>query len=133
MKNLLFLLASVAFFSFPALAQDNKEAGRLQVKMAQYIAKKLKLNSSETEKFQPMFLEYHSEVRKSNIANRGDRLKMQQQIVEIRLRYREKFKSVIGEKKSNEVFFYEREFIKEVQELRKQRRGKTKRNMPRLQ
>lgn len=131
MKKLLFLFTAFSFFSLPALAQ--KEGGKLQVKMAQYIAKKLELNSSETEKFQPVFLEYHNEVRKSNIANRGDRLKMQQQIVEIRLRYRERFKSIIGEKKSNEVFFYEREFIKEVQELRKQRRGNTKRNIPRLQ
>ncbi|MBA2746733.1 MAG: hypothetical protein H0U44_10940 [Flavisolibacter sp.] len=131
MKKIFYLLSFISLISFASFAQDD-EGGRMPEKMAEYIASKLELSKSENEKFKPTFLEYLKELRKTTVTNRGDRLVLQQQIVELRLRYRDIFKSQIGEKKSNEVFFHEREFIREVQELRRERRGNQKRNLDQL-
>ena len=79
------------------------------------------LNKAEKDKFHPAFMEYVKELRKTNMENRDDRLVMQQKIVDLRLRYRESFKAMMGEKKANDVFIYEREFMRELMELRKER------------
>ena len=103
-----------------SFAQDD-EGGKVRQKMTEYIQQKLSLSRQEAERFGPIFLEYFKELRKTNQDFKGDRLVLQQKIVELRLKYRDQFKPVIGEKRSNEVFTYEREFIKEVKELRQDR------------
>ena len=55
------------------------------------------------------------------VARKGDRLVLQKKIVDVRLKYRNQFKPIIGEKKSNEVFNYERDFVEEVKALRNDR------------
>jgi hypothetical protein len=60
-------------------------------------------------------------LRQTNQQFRGDRLVLQQKIVDLRLRYREQFKPIMGEKRSNDVFVYERDFINEVKQLREER------------
>ena len=52
---------------------------------------------------------------------KGDRLVLQQKVIELRLRYRDQLKPVIGEKRSNEVFQYERDFVDKVKEIRDER------------
>jgi hypothetical protein len=134
MKKILYLLGLTTLISFYSLAQDD-EGGRMPEKMADYIAQKLDMNKSEKEKFVPLFLDYHKSLRKTTMDNRGDRLVLQQKIVDLRIRYREQFKTVLGEKRSNEVYFHEREFIREAQEIRRERmerRGSPKRNNEQL-
>jgi hypothetical protein len=46
---------------------------------------------------------------------------LQQKIVELRLNYRDQFKTIVGERKSNDVFVYERDFINEIKEIRNER------------
>ena len=48
---------------------------------------------------------------------------LNQKIADLRLRYRDQFKAIIGEKRSNEVFVHEREFIQKAKEERDQRKG----------
>ena len=79
------------------------------------------LSKGEAERFGPVFINYFNELRKTNQQFKGDRLVLQQKIVELRLNYRDQFKNIVGEKKSNDVFTYEREFINEVQQIRKDR------------
>jgi hypothetical protein len=114
MKKTIYLL----FFFFtiqPVFAQDEQPGeGRLREKLVEYIQAKLGLSRTEAEKFQPVFVSYFKELKRTNREFRGQRLELQQKIVEVRLRYREQFKPIIGEKKSNEVFEHEREFIQKV-------------------
>ncbi len=46
---------------------------------------------------------------------------MQQKVVDLRLRYRDQFKKVVGDKRSNDVFIFERDFVDEVKKLRQER------------
>ena len=132
MKKLIYLLGFFTAFYLPAFSQE--EEGKIPERMAIYIENKLELNKSEKDKFHPVFMEYVKELRKTNMENRDDRLVMQQKIVDLRLRYRESFKAMMGEKKANDVFIYEREFMRELMELRKERmKGGGKRKTGHLQ
>lgn len=136
MKKILLILSFFSVISFSSYAQG--DGGRLQDKMTEYIQQKLGLSKPEADKFSPIFLDYFKDLRKTNQDFRGDRLVLQQKIVELRLRYRDQFKPIIGEKRSNDVFTYERDFIKGVKELQQDRlqnrlEGRSnKRNIPGL-
>jgi hypothetical protein len=109
-------------FSLAASAQDDDDKnGKLQQKMTEYVQNRLGLSKGEAEKFSPMFLDYFHELRRTNKEFRGDRLVLQQKVVELRLRYRDQFRPVIGEKRSNEVFTYEKEFVDQLREIRNER------------
>jgi hypothetical protein len=133
MKNLIYLFSFLTVFSLSAYTQEDE--GKVPERMAMYIENKLDLNKTEKDKFHPLFMEYLKDLRKTSVDNREDRLVMQQKIVDLRLRYRESFKTVIGEKKANDVFFHEREFMREAIELRRERILKRggKRNLNSLQ
>jgi hypothetical protein len=120
MKKVLVILSFFPVISFSSYAQDN-DGGRLQDKMTEYIQQKLGLSKTEADKFSPVFLDYFRDLRKTNQDFKGDRLVLQQKIVELRLRYRDQFKPIIGDKRSNDVFTYERDFIKGVKELQQDR------------
>jgi hypothetical protein len=122
MKKLIYLFSFLTLFNISAFSQE--EEGKIPERMAIYIENKLELNNTEKNKFHPVFIEYVKELRKTNMENRDDRLVMQQKIVDLRLRYRESFKAMMGEKKANDVFIYEREFMRELMELRKERMQK---------
>ncbi|HEU4634478.1 MAG TPA: hypothetical protein VFS22_10860, partial [Flavisolibacter sp.] len=120
MKRIFYILSFVFAISLSSYAQDN-DGGKLRQKMTEYIQQKLGLSKGEAERFSPVFLDYFKELRKTNQDFRGDRLVLQQKIVELRLRYRDQFKPIIGEKRSNDVFTYEREFIKGIKDVRNER------------
>ena len=104
-----------------AFAQDEGNPDKVRERMTEYIQKRLDLSKSEAEKFTPVFTNYFNELRKTTQDYKGDRLVLQQKVTDVRLRYRDQFKNIVGDKKSNDVFTYERDFIDEVKQLRKER------------
>jgi|SRR6186713_2605778 hypothetical protein len=121
MKIILYLF-SFFILSTTAFGQDDTGQGaKIRERMTEYIQKRLSLSKSEAEKFGPLYLNYFNEMRKINQEYKGDKLVLQQKIVELKLNYRDQFKTIVGEKKSNDVFIYEREFINEIKELRNER------------
>ena len=100
---------------------DRDDGGKVRKSMTEYMQKRLGLSKSEAERFEPVFLNYYNELRRTTQENRGDKLVLQQKIVDLKLRYRDQFKNIMGEKRSNDVFIYERDFVEEVKELRKER------------
>ena len=117
MKRLLYIL----FFLFaiqPVFAQDEQgPGGKLREKMVEYIQNKLALDKNEAEKFQPVFFDYIKDLHKTKREFKGDRLILQQKVIELRLRYREQFKPIVGEKRSTDVFQHETEFIKKAKDV----------------
>ena len=122
MKKILYILSFFVLISTTSVAQDDEGQGaKIRERMTEYIQKRMGLSKGEAERFGPVFINYFNELRKTNQQFKGDRLVLQQKIVELRLNYRDQFKNIVGEKKSNDVFTYEREFINEVQQIRKDR------------
>ncbi|MBD0331171.1 MAG: hypothetical protein ICV66_00805 [Chitinophagaceae bacterium] len=120
MKRIFYLLSFLILLGTSSLAQDDGGA-KIRERMQEYLQKRLHLSKSEAERFGPVFLNYFNDLRKITQEFKSDRLLLQQKIVDLRLHYREEFKPIMGEKRSNDVFQYEREFIQEVKELRDQR------------
>lgn len=120
--NKIYTLCFLLLFSFAGFAQDDDgPGGKLQEKMTEYIQKRMGLSRGEAERFSPVFLDYFKELRRANRDFRGDPLVLQQKVTEVRLRFRDQFKPIVGEKRSNDVFTYEKEFIKELKEIRQER------------
>jgi hypothetical protein len=122
MKKFLHILALFLTLSTAAFAQDEGGNGaKIRQRMEQYLQKRLNLSRGEAERFSPVFLNYFNELRQTNQQFRGDRLVLQQKIVDLRLRYRDQFRPIMGEKRSNDVFVYEHEFVDELKRLREER------------
>lgn len=123
MKKLIYLLFFLLALQ-PAFAQDDQPGaqGKLREKMVEYIQNRLGLDKAEAERFQPVFLDYIRDLRKTNQEFRGDRLVLQQKVAELRLHYRDQFKPIVGEKRSNDVFKYERDFVETAKDVLKERR-----------
>ncbi|HEY0058452.1 MAG TPA: hypothetical protein VGB56_04915 [Flavisolibacter sp.] len=122
MKLFLYMIFSL-LLSTSVFAQD-EDAGsgeKIRERMTEYIQKRLGLSGSEASKFAPVFLNYFNELRQTNQTFKGDKLVLQQKVVDLRIRYRDQFKPIMGEKKSNEVFKYEHDFVNEVKQLRQER------------
>ena len=115
MKKIVYILVFVFSFSHISFAQDDDGGGKLRDRMIQYIQNKLGLSKSEAEKFQPVFLDYLKDMRSTKQQYKdGDRLVLQQKIIDLRIRYRDQFKPIIGEARSNQVFKHEHDFIEQA-------------------
>ena len=84
----------MSFFVFmgtASFAQDDEGGNgeKIRQKMTEYIQKRLDLSKSEAERFEPVFMQYFNELRRTNQQYKSDRLILQQKIVDLRLRYRD--------------------------------------------
>ena len=123
MKKLLFILSLFLITSNAAKAQEDD---KIRDKMREYIQQRMGLTSNEAERFAPIFLRYFREWRTTLKNNQGDRLILQQKVVELRLRYRTEFKEILGERRSNEVYQHQEKFIKELKDIIRQERMQNK-------
>jgi hypothetical protein len=122
MKKILYILSFLCILTTSSFAQDDDDqGGKIRERMTEYIQKRLSLSKPEADKFGPVFLDYFNQLRKTNQEYKGDKLVLQQKVVEVKLNYRNQFKTIIGEKKSNDVFIYERDFINEIKAIRTER------------
>ncbi len=123
MKRILYILSFFTLLTTTLFAQDegSRNGEKIRERMREYIQKRLDLSGNEADKFAPVFLNYFNELRQTNQAYKGDKLVLQQKVVDLRIRYRNQFKPIMGEKKSNDVFKYEHDFVNEVKELRRDR------------
>jgi hypothetical protein len=126
MKRFLFILSFAVVISSPLFAQvdstgdDGNE--KIVDKMSEYIQKRLDLSKEESAKFVPVFIRYFKEWRQTLRQNRGDKLILQQKVVELRLRYRPQFREIIGERRGDQVFNHQDRFVKELQGILQERR-----------
>lgn len=100
---------------------------KLPERMSQYIQTNLEMTPAEKDKFDPAFRQYMRDLGKVHRENRGDRLVMQQQMIELRLRYRKDFRQWLGDKRGDRVFQEEERFrlqvMRMIHERRKERGG----------
>ncbi|MBK6937189.1 MAG: hypothetical protein IPH18_10190 [Chitinophagaceae bacterium] len=118
MKKFFFILSLLIIATGALKAQDDD---KIRDKMREYIQHRMRLNQIEAERFTPIFLRYFREWRNTLRDNQGDRLILQQKIVELRLRYRSEFKEIVGERRSNEVYEHQEKFIRELKQIRQER------------
>lgn len=121
MKKILLILTLTLFAGFASKAQDD-DNDKIRDKMREFIQRRLNLSRNEADRFAPVFVRYFREWRQTLRENKDDGLVRQQRIVELRLRYRTEFKDIVGDKRSNEVFRKQDEFVRILGEQMKNRK-----------
>ena len=122
MKKFFYILTLFILTGFASKAQDDGADERIRDKMREYIQKRMDLTKNEAERFTPVFIRYFKEWRTTLRDNKGgDRLILQQKIIELKIKYRPEFKEVLGEKRSTEVYKHQESFIRELDNIRRER------------
>jgi hypothetical protein len=130
MKKIFYILTLFILAGFVAKAQDDGADDRIRDKMREYIQKRMDLTKNESEKFTPVFIRYFKEWRTTLRENgRGPRLDLQQKIIDLRIRYRNEFKEILGEKRSNDVYEHQDKFIRELKTIQQERRIQNRPNV----
>jgi hypothetical protein len=118
MKKILLILTLLFTTSTMLFAQDDEVDGKIRDKMREYIQQRMRLNPSQAERFSPVFLRYFHEWRTTLRDNRGgDKLFLQQKIIELRIRYRTEFKDIVGERRCNEIYDHQDRFVREIKDV----------------
>ena len=122
MKKFLIILA-LSLVAYNGFAQEEEQGTneRIRDRMSEFIQKRLHVSSEESQRFTPVFFRYFKEWRTTLRDNRGDRLLLQQKVVDIRLRYRNEFREILGEKRGSQVYDHQEVFIKEMRRIGKER------------
>ena len=125
-KCVIILLTLICFLPRTGFSQDDQkqpeQETKIQERMREYIQNRLSLSRHEAEKFTPLFVKYFREFAQTHRSYRGDRLVLQQKIIELRLHYRTEFRQVMDEQRANKVFKYEDEFRQEAVRILKENR-----------
>lgn len=132
MKKILYILSFILFSWMNVSAQDdnNEQNDRIREKMKEFIQKRLRLTKAETDKFSPVFIRYFNEWRQALRNREGiPKLDLQQRVVELRIRYRNEFREIVGERRSNQVYENQEIFIEGLRNNRAER-IKTKDDRP---
>ncbi len=123
MKRGSFILLALVFFTGVKAQDEGSAPGqRVHERMKVYVQEKLGLTKEESEKFGPVFLRYAREQQQVTKDNRGDRLVLQQKIIELRIKYREQFTEIMGKEKAGKVFTYENQFRREALKILREKR-----------
>jgi len=134
MKKILIILTLLFFTGVSVKAQDDGPEDKIRDRMREFIQKRMDLTKNEAERFTPVFIRYFKEWRTTLRENKGgDRLILQQKIIELKLRYRPEFKEILGEKRCNEVYKHQDDFIREVDLIRRERRDRINNKPVRVQ
>ena len=126
MKKFLLILSLLLVTGSGLFAQDDDDNDgneKIRDKMNEYIQKRLNLSNDEAKKFSPVFLRYFKEWRQTIKENKGDKLILQQKVIDLRLHYRPQFREIIGENRGNNVFGQQDNFIRELRDIRRDRLG----------
>jgi Mg2+/Co2+ transporter CorC len=118
---------------FSGIAQQEEDANmndrkKIQAMEVAYITKELNLTPEEAQKFWPVFNKYRDDV-KGVLTNKSvtDQLEKQQQVLDLRKKYRTEFTRILAQDRANKVFSSEDQFRQMV------RREFQKRQMERRQ
>lgn len=120
MKNYSLFLGSLLLTGLVVLAQPPAQ-DRIPEKMTVFIAKRMQLSPHETAQFKTVFVRYNKEWRECMKKNREDRLLMQQQIIELQLRYRKEFAPIVGERRVVRIYDLQKDFILILSDIQKDR------------
>lgn len=114
----MFLILTMLTLAGPLFAQppaaDPKQQERVQALEIAFISRKLELTPEEAQKFWPIYNEYKRDMHQLMMQQRNktdrDLIDMEQKMVDVRKKYRDRFENCIGQARMNRLFMAEREF-----------------------
>ena len=129
MKKAIYYIVFTICISFAAIAQQDDKAAAtpsniMGLQMA-FVTKQLALTNEEAQKFWPVYYSYKTELRKSRQGNRDDVLAMEENMLNVRKKYRTEFKKILSaDERVNKALTVDRDFANVVKKELMQRRAK---------
>lgn len=116
MKQIYLVIILFLGFPFWGISQQEDDINindrkKIQAMEVAYITKELNLSPEEAQKFWPVFNKYRDDV-KGVITNKNvaDQLEKQQQVLDLRKKYRTEFSRILQQDRANKVFSSEDQF-----------------------
>jgi hypothetical protein len=112
-KILLIIFLCFPFFGMAQNGPGKTAEGRERLEAIQiaYLTKELNLTSQEAEKFWPVYYKYQGEMKAVlKNPNEEDVLDKQQQVLDIRKKYKSDFTKLIGAERTNKLYEAEMRF-----------------------
>ncbi len=113
MSKTLFILFFLLLHGYFCIAQEDtvRDNDQIEAVRTAYITNQLKLSPEEAQKFWPLYNNYIQELKKAKKENPDDVVAQQEKLVNIRKKYKNDFKKVIGsDDRVNKAFTAEGEF-----------------------
>jgi len=143
MKKLLFAISIIFIAATLSSAQQGQGMARIHAAKMAYIADRLHLSSNQAATFTPLYNQYENELRSTrqfffkkykgtnpdqadNATSRqwiDDNLDYQQQVIELKRRYNDRFLQVISPQQLSDLYKAEREFNQMLMQRLRQRNG----------
>jgi len=121
-KKAFLLFLFITFVSVKTEAQTPGE--RMRSLEIGYLTKELRLTPEEAEKFWPVYNKYKQEYRA--LPNTDDELERQQQVLNIRKKYKKNFTEILDEKRAQTVYDAEDKLKTMVKKELENRRNRQK-------
>ncbi len=113
MKKIVLLLTIFISCLTALYAQDDNDprGERVQALKIAFITQKLDLTADEAQKFWPVYNQYDREIKNvQRTGKNGDALENEEQLLNIRKKYKPAFEKVVGPEKLNKLYNAERDF-----------------------
>jgi hypothetical protein len=111
MKNLLLFTLFFLNINYFCFAQEDDRVKKAEAIQIAYLTKELGLTPEEAQRFWPIFNNYKQELRAQQQNPVGNVIEKEEQIVNIRKKYRAEFKKVIpDDKRVNKIFTADKNF-----------------------
>ena len=125
---LLFLFSVTAMFTAMSQQRNNDREEKLQALKIAFLTQKLELSAADAEKFWPVYNQYDQEIQNLRDNRKGkDVLENEQELLDIRKKYKPRFEKILGTNRYNALYNAEREFrnvlIKRLKTPRSKRSG----------
>lgn len=114
----------IALLILPAsllYAQNGARAEKIQALKIAFITQRLQLTPEEAKGFWPVYNQYETEIRKQGRTK--DAIENEEQLLNIRKKYKPTFEKVLGAEKANNFFIAEADFRKVLIKRLKTERG----------
>jgi hypothetical protein len=106
---LLLVLINISYFCFAQPPQNNKKVDSLQV---EFLTKELNLSAEESDKLWPVYNNYKNEIKNIRKEDQSDQIVLEEKILNIRKKYKDDFKTVLGtDERVNKLFVAEKNFM----------------------
>ncbi len=132
---LYFVLALGSLTTVHAQEQPNEEPAKKEQKIkalyVAYITQELQLTESEAQKFWPLHAQFDTELKTLNEEEDMPELDRQQQALNIKKKYQDKFSKILGNNRADDFYKKDDQFRKKlVEQLRKMRQQRNQADRP---
>jgi hypothetical protein len=111
MKKIVIILSLLFIHNYFCVGQTQPDTGGKKIEgiKVEYMNKELNLTPEEAKKFWPVYNNYFSEIRQARKTHANDEVAFEENVVEIRKKYKDNFKRILNsDNRVNGVFVSEK-------------------------